>query len=739
MKSIYDRVKSSKFLKKPMLTLSLLLGVSSGFANSISESGEASQWLKDREEQIDSHYFDSLEIDESLAPNVTFQNPKTMIQAHNRGTFYASHSSVFKDVDGKYHTFYCSSVKPFVQNEGPGWDTNEETTFYAADAVRYESFDANSMKSLTGAMTFLVGALETKPRYGVNTIKLVQSPCTSSTVKFRNHYYTFFESFSEGSQYGQMVGIHVARSTTPGGNPEVLTTQGWLPLRTTKVPWKPIIKSMVFNDYPKYRDLINNGVQAARENWGVNSYGNWLWGMGVPSAVVRDGKIYIVGWDNVYFPDTCRLIKNNGRWELAPNSRCGRNRVVTSSDGENFQTVDTPDFTPGGDLKIVNDPNSAFNGYFAFFWSVMDPTLRSQQKVGLNVSYASPDFKGWSPAYRLGVFPSRVPDAAYNDLGGILSPRVAGNALGEIAPSSEPLLLQMALPRSAAYSNPKSVPENREIYSWFIQLNASLTPEAPAVQVADPGQVADAAVVPQIVNGLILKDNAGKHSLNICGTSFTNQATVRIKWSHLGSDVWYTPTSSSNRALHYIGTIPTANNHPPFCIFLSLTNDEVNYFRNGNTASVQVHQVSNNTTSAARVFGRADLPEAQPPQPTPTPQPPPPATKAFKILTPKAGAKNVSLNPTITWQSENAKFAHFMVDISDNQDFKSFWNHEGDPTTNSVPYFGIDNGWGKNSTNAPDAPPQLKVNTFYWVRVVAFDENWKPLKTAPKVKFKTQK
>lgn len=736
MKNVYYHSRFASRGLRFLLFLSLLFVGTSGYSQTLSQQFSSAHLQKDREEQINNYYFESSDYDEMAAPNVTFQSPKTMIQAHDRGTFYASHSSIFKDEDGKYHTFYCSSVKPFVQNEGPGWDTNEATTFYAADAVRYESFDAKSMKSLTGAMTFLVGALEIKPQFGVNTIKMVQSPCTSTTVKFKNQYYTFFESFSEGSQYGQMVGIHVARSATPGGNAEVLTIQGWQPLRTTKVAWKPIIKSSVFNDYPKYKDLINTGVQAARENWGINSYGNYLWGMGVPSATVRDGKIYLVGWDNVYFPQTCRLVKTNGRWELAPNSRCGRNRVVMSSDGENFQTVETPDFTPGGDLKVVNDPQSEQNGNFAFFWSYTDANLRSQRKIGLSVSFATPDFKGWSPAYNLGHFPSRVADAAYNDLGGILSPRVAGNAYGEIAPTSAPLLLQMALPRTAAYSNPKSAPENREIYSWLIQLNSKLIPEAPPVQVADPGQVADAPVVPVIVSGMILKDNAGKHSLNVCGTAFTNLATVRVKWSHLNADIWYTPNSNTNRAIHYIGTMPTTNNHPPFCIFMALKEEEVNYLRNGNTASVQVHQLSNNTTSAARLFKSADLPENQPPPPPP---PPPPPAKLFKITNPKGGAKNVSVNPTITWISENSQYVHFMIDISDKQNFTSFWNHEGDPATKSIQYLGQENGWGKGGKNPVDAPSQLKPNTFYWIRVVAFDENWKKLKTAAIVKFKTLK
>lgn len=733
MKHFFSQSRFKQKLIGYLVMWALLLSGDCGYSQSNPQVFGNTHQEKDRDEQINKHYFLSNDYDEMAAPNVSFQNPGTMVQAHNRGTFYASHSSIFKDDEGRYHTFYCTSVKPFVQNESPGWDTNEATTFYAADAVRYESFDANSMKSLTGAITFLVGSFEIKPQFGVNTIKMVQSPCTSSTVKFNNYYYTFFESFTEGSHYAQMVSIHVARSATPGENPEVLTVQGWQPLRTTKVAWKPVITSSVFNDYPKHRDLINTGAQAARDNWGVNSYGNFLWGMGVPSAVVREGRIYLVGWDNVYFPEACRLVKTNGRWETAANSRCGRNRIVSSLDGENFQTVATPDFTPGGDLKLVNDPQSDQHGNFAFFWNYADANLKSQRKIGLSVSFATPDFKGWSPAYQLGHFPSRVSDAAYNDLGGVFSPRVAGNAYGEIAPTTAPILLQMAMPRTAAYSKPQSIAENREIYSWLIQLNSKLSPEARPVQVGDPGQVADAPVVPSIVSGMILKDNAGKHSLNLCGTSFTNQAAVRLKWSHLSSDIWYSPTSNTNRAIHYIGTIPTSNNHPPFCIFLSLKETEVNYLRNGNTVSAQVHQVSNNTTSAARLYKASDLPESQPLPP------PPPAEKPFKIIGPKAGAKNVSLNPTLSWTSENPHFVHFMVDVSDKQNFSRFWNHEGDPATQSIQYFGKDNGWGKEGKSPIEAPSQLKPNTFYWIRVSAFDENWKILKTTEKIKFKTQK
>jgi hypothetical protein len=541
-------------------------------------------------------------------PIAAFTSFGTMIQAHPRGTYYASHSSVFEDDSGdSYHTFYCSSVKPFVPKEDPGWATNERNTFYGADAIRYERLDMK-LNSFIGVQTFLVGALEPKPALGgIKTIKLVQSPCTSTTVKLNGQYYTFFESFTDGSENAQMVAVHVARSLTPGGVAEVLTTAGWQTLSKITAPWKPVIRSQAFTNYPAHKTLIDNGLTATRENTRDQGHGNFLWGVGVPSAVVRNGKIHLIGWDNVAYPDRCRLEKTGGVWQIPSGGSCGSMILATSSDGTNFTTEIRPDF-PGGELKIINDPGSEKDGQFAIFTQGLSDELKAKNKISLWVTFFAPDLKNKTSWHEMATMPSRVAANNYWALGGIVAPRVAGNSLGEIAPFSKPTLLQLSLPRLSAYSNANSLAENREIFAWKFKFNKGLSQNPSAVDLGAPAEKADPDPVPVIASGEITKDSSTNYGMHLCGSSFTNNASIKTRWSHQNTDIWYKPNGSSGaRAYHYIHPIPNKKGHPRFCVVVALTKTDVNNLASGKTWNVQLYQPSTNRLSAVKTFNSASL------------------------------------------------------------------------------------------------------------------------------------
>jgi hypothetical protein len=531
----------------------------------------------------------------------------TMVQAHPNETFYASHSSVFVDDNGQdFHTFYCSSVKPFVRNEDPGWGTNEKNTFYGADAVRYQRLDSK-LNRVGEIRTAIIGGLEYKPSLGLKTIKLVQSPCTSTTVKFRDLYYTFFESFTDGAANAQMVAIHVMRAAKPGHlDPEVLTTAGWKKMRTATEPWKAIIRSQSFKNYPAYRSLINQGLSGLRENYGPNSHGNLLWGVGVPSAVVKDGEIFLIAWDNVAYPERCRLEKVSGRWQVPAGVFCGSMILASSRDGQNFEVQVRPDL-PSGEIKIVRDPGFSKDGQFAFFSQILDETLKSKNQIGLNVVFFTPDLRSMTSWHQLATVPSRVPPTKYWDLGGIVAPRVAGNSIGEISPFSRPTLLQMSLPRISQHSKPESIAENREIFAWRFQFLSDMSRPGSPVALAAPAEKADPAMPPVLTSAEVLKDSRTTYGLHLCGKSFTNKAAIRAKWSHLNKVKWYRPETAGSRAIHYIHPLATPAGHARFCVVAALTASEVNSLCSGKTLTVQIYQPSANVTSAPIVLNSSNV------------------------------------------------------------------------------------------------------------------------------------
>lgn len=649
-------------------------------------------------------------VDQDL--EMTSRGP--LIEAHKRGSYYASWPSSFIE-NHQLHTIYCSSVKPFSPGEGIESGLSEKTTFYGADSLRYENFDAKTLSSLGTWRQILAPTLELKATQKFETMKAIQSPCATSTVLFKGTYYSFFESFTEGDAAGQLVSIHVARASKLGGPTEVLTTEGWQSAKAIKAPWKPVLQSLAIDGTGKFQALVRDGLKMAKENWGAETMGNIFWGVGSPSAVVKGDKIYLSAWDNFASPENCKVEKSKeGQWVQTPGARCGRAVFLTSQDAMTFTRLQVPEDVPAGELKLVKEKNSSHDGKFAIFVREMGEDLKAKNIVRWSVLFGSADLQKWSNKYYLADFPARVEAKNYWNLVGATSFRVAGNEKGEISPFSEQTLLQVTLPRTKAYSNSALPTENTDIYAWSFRFHG-LKEEANPLVMTDPLQGEDPLVVPNLLKyQLVDSGPAEKQGIHLCGTSFSRKTLAKLQWKDAGQDVTYYSEvpGAAQKATHYVsGDRDVTTGSPLFCLQVPLLQKEWETLRSGQSVKAWLYQpLTTKSSSVLTVSG-----------------------SATKVTYPLA-AEPAEQEPTISWTAGD-DVAHFIVDLSEDAQFAWMWSQSVIGLARSLDY--SKEGWEKTNTKK-GAPEKLSVDKTYYVRVRSFDSQWAPLTESAPITFTIQ-
>ncbi|MEY4617348.1 MAG: hypothetical protein RJB66_2308 [Pseudomonadota bacterium] len=643
---------------------------------------------------------------------ITARGP--FVEAHRRGSYYASWPSSF--VEGRQlHTFYCSSMKPFSPGEGLEIGIAEKNSFYGSDVIRYESFDPKTLATLGISRTFISPALETKPNQNFETVKAIQAPCASSTVLFKGTYYTFFESFSESEAGGHLVAIHVARSSKLGGPAEILTTEGWQSSRNIRSPWKPVIQSLSVDNTSLYAERIRDGQKMARDNWGPETMGNIFWGVGAPSAVVKNDKIYLTAVDGFANPENCLYEKTKeGKWSPSASSRCSRAVYFSSQDAVGFSRLSVPAEVPAGDLKIVKDKGSPYDGYFAVFSRELDEGLKLKKQVRWVVSFGSSDLQKWTNKFYLADFPARVEPNNYSLLSGVVSFRIVGNEKGEISPFSDQTLLQVSLPRTVAQSNSSSPNENIDIHAWSFRFRHLKEDSSPLV-IADSMQGEDPLVVPNLLKyHLVDSGPAEKQGVHFCGTSFARKTQAKVQWSEANGATTYYPEvpDATLKAVHYVSNErDAATDHPLFCLRIPLKPEEWQSLRSGKSAKAWLYQPLTTKSSAIiNISGSAP-----------------------KITYPIAG-EPTDRQPTFSW-SAGDEVSYFIVDLSEDPQFSWSWSQNVIGLARSLDY--SNDGWEKKNTKT-DAPEKLASGKTYFVRIRTFDGKWTPLNESAPVSFDVQ-
>jgi hypothetical protein len=234
-----------------------------------------------------------------------------VVDARSENSYYAGRGAFIKD-GLNYHLVFCTSGKPFVHTEGPQWEPDGRQ--WGVDIIRYMRFQSNNWALQEGNSIPIieprmeVGSINGTPEMGIENWrqKQTESGCTSSLVEFNDQYFLFFENFyfycddCRGNSADEIVGIFVARTKNgakpaPGVAWEVLCIDdNWYDVTSTSAPeWKPIVK-------PLLARIQHTDVGGTTTFWDdhYTQYTSFkYWGAGVPSAVVKDNKIYLYYWD----------------------------------------------------------------------------------------------------------------------------------------------------------------------------------------------------------------------------------------------------------------------------------------------------------------------------------------------------------------------------------------------------------------------------------------------------------
>lgn len=234
-----------------------------------------------------------------------------IVDARSIGSYNAGRTSLIRDGDALHLTF-ATSGRPYVLGESPRWDPDRRS--YGVDRIRYLQLDPETGARLSAdpepviEAQMATGDRTGSPERGIGYWRedQLQGGCTNSVVEFEGRYWMFFENLfhhedarRDGAREipaNELVGIFVARTPTgttpgPGVTWEVLCEDDvWRPLaRTRGIRWKPILRPMVAR-------LHDSGGERAWDLYEQFHYKE-IWGAGVPSAVVADGRILLYFWD----------------------------------------------------------------------------------------------------------------------------------------------------------------------------------------------------------------------------------------------------------------------------------------------------------------------------------------------------------------------------------------------------------------------------------------------------------
>lgn len=505
-----------------------------------------------------------------ISTSVRYLGP--IISSTKRGTHYASsYGSIIED-HNDWHVFYCAGAKPYMPHEDPFHPYQR----YGLDMIGYDRVNKGTLQATNAYSPWLVPTLKSP-----TTTNALQSPCTSSTVYFKNYLYTFFESFSEISSEGQLVAVFVARSQFPGQEPEILTVDGWKKNRYATSKWKPVIVSTVVKEAQK------GNVQASKlieDNiFKGDGVGNNLWGAGVPTAVYskEQNKIVLAYHDSTY-----------GHIHTPQASYKGKFIVVTSTDGVNFtHSHAVEDYIPGTglEIKIIRDTQSKYNGYYAVFSKEYANT--NSQYITARVSF-SKDLKIFKneDKYELARFLNPLRDKAPQETS-VMSARVSGNQYGEISPFSKEFLYNLSLPRLLKWYDDGHPAENRDIYGYKMKFLQSSTKKPTPVFSSVPTE--PETTMPRIkLFYTVLNEADG--AFYICGEGFNDKASLEFLWSYNNKPqdfkIWYTPDNPNAYVYHY-SSIHRYHWHNMSCLSIKLSPSVFSNMKNGWSAAARVYQV----------------------------------------------------------------------------------------------------------------------------------------------------